>query len=132
MSNSRRAAVANSYRADFLRSPAWFARRARWFRKQAQLGNSLMCSGCGEVGSASSLELHHLDYAGVSHVDGRWRAFERDDDLVPLHPTCHELLHRLIDRDTVLSRQRSRRDATLIGLEKLRAVLTRMERSDDR
>jgi hypothetical protein len=73
------------------------------------------------------LELHHLDYAGVSLVAGRWRALEKHDELMPMHPTCHDLVHRLIDRDTVLSRQRTRRDATAIAAARIREALSDKE-----
>jgi hypothetical protein len=61
----------------------------------------------------------------VTEVGGAWRAFERHDDLVPMHPSCHDLVHRLIDRDTVLSRQRTRRDATDIAIASVRDALLR-------
>ncbi|MGZ0712586.1 hypothetical protein ACWPKO_30035 (plasmid) [Coraliomargarita sp. W4R53] len=123
MSNHRKSSIRNAYRSDFLRSPAWFARRDRWFRKQERLSHQLACAACARVATKATLELHHLDYAGVQFIDGKWRAFERHDDLVPLHPYCHDLLHRLIDRDVVLSRHRTRRDATSIALEVLRVKL---------
>jgi 5-methylcytosine-specific restriction protein A len=83
---------------------------------------------CGEEVPSASLELHHLDYQGVSVVGNQWRAFERHDDLVPMHPSCHELVHRLIDRDTVLASQRTRREATAIAIMRVReALITHME-----
>ena len=127
MSNRRKTGVRNTYRAEFLRSPAWFARRSRWFRKQERLNRPLVCSACGGRATSAQLELHHLDYAGVRFVGGGWRAFERHDDLVPLHPYCHDLLHRLIDRDRVLAFHRSRRVASLVALERLRVKLHRQE-----
>lgn len=129
MSNRRLPAVGNRYRTGFLRSPAWFARRDRWFRRHAASGAALTCVLCDGAGDPRSLELHHLDYAGVQRSGSRWRALEADDDLVPMHPACHEVLHRLIDRDTVLSRQRTRRDATAIALAHLRNAMTE-ENSD--
>ena len=127
MSNRRRPERQTPYRSDFLRSPAWFARRERWFRKQQRTGRPLLCAGCWRPASKDQLELHHLDYAGVHFTDGGWRAFERHDDLVPLHPYCHDLLHRLIDRDVVLARYRSRRDASTFALERLRTGLVDSE-----
>jgi hypothetical protein len=59
----------------------------------------------------------------VRFTDSAWRAFERHQDLVPLHPYCHDLLHRLIDRDSVLARHRSRRFASTFALERLRVRL---------
>jgi hypothetical protein len=126
MSN-RRVTGATGYKSDFLRSRAWFARRNRWFRTEQRRGRALVCGVCGGAASISELELHHLDYAGVSLVTGKWRALEKHDDLMPMHPACHDLVHRLIDRDTVLSRQRSRRDATAIAAERIRAALSDKE-----
>jgi len=124
MSNRRRPARDNGYRAGFLRSPAWFARRDRWFHARAATGVPVLCALCDAVGDHRTLELHHLDYAGVVRGARGWRSLERDEDLLPLHPACHELLHRLIDRDTVLSRQRTRRDATTIALALLKNAIT--------
>ncbi|MCK6065755.1 MULTISPECIES: hypothetical protein [Microbacterium] len=120
MSNRRKPGALNTYRSEFLSSPAWFARRARWFRKQERLSRSLACAGCGWPAAREQLELHHLDYSGVRFVHGSWRAFERHDDLVPLHPYCHGMLHQLIDRDRVLSHHRGRRIASAIALSILR------------
>lgn len=127
MSNRRRTVRRNAYRRDFLRSPAWHARRDRWFTHQARLYRALACAACDTPGSKENLELHHLDYRGVTRRDGRWIAFEKHDDLIPLHPYCHELLHRLLDRDAVLAKARSRRTASHIALSRLRAKLTRRE-----
>lgn len=126
MSN-RRVTGATTYRSDYLRSQAWFARRNRWFLTEQRRGRTPMCGVCGGAASASNLELHHLDYAGVTLVAGRWRAQERHTDLVAMHPTCHDLVHRLIDRDTVLSRQRTRRDATTIAAARIRDALKSKE-----
>lgn len=125
MSNRRSPLRANAYRSTFLRSRAWFARRDAWFAHAATRARHLACTACGIQASKRDLELHHLDYAGVKHLEGgRWLAREADDDLIPLHPYCHELLHRLIDRDAVLSRHRTRRAASELALEALRRTLT--------
>ncbi|MBB4140780.1 hypothetical protein BKA10_002574 [Microbacterium invictum] len=127
MSNRRRSGYRNAYRGEFLRSPAWHARRDRWFTHHARLRRPLVCAACGVSGSRASLELHHLDYRGVVRRDGSWVAFEKHDDLVPMHPYCHELLHRLLDRDAVLAKGRSRRDASQLALSRLRGKLTRKD-----
>lgn len=129
MSNRRKPGRRNTYRSDFLSSPAWFARRDRWFRTQERLGRPLVCAACGQRGPWDVLELHHLDYAGVRCVDGVWRAFEHHDDLLPLHPYCHDLLHRLVDRDTVLAYHRSRKTASAVALARLRKKLVALEES---
>ncbi|CDJ99838.1 MULTISPECIES: HNH endonuclease signature motif containing protein [Micrococcales] len=123
MSNHRKPPIMNLYRSGFLRSPAWFARRDRWFTQQAALGWPLVCAACGRPASKRQLQLHHLDYTGVTIIQGRYKALEAHEDLIPLHAYCHDLLHRLIDRDVVLSRNRTRRDATRLALERLRPAL---------
>ena len=119
MSNQRRGGIFHPYRLEYLTQRAWFARRARWFAEQAATGEPLLCVGCGRRETQSRLELHHLDYAGVHLNAGVWTAAEPYEDLMPMHRSCHELLHRLIDRDVVLSRHRTRRDATYLALERL-------------
>ncbi|GAA1468918.1 hypothetical protein [Microbacterium thalassium] len=123
MSNARRSWILNLYRSEYLRSRVWFARRDRWFREQAATGAALACAACGQGAVKSDLELHHLDYDRVVLEDGRWKAREPHADLVPMHPYCHDLLHRLIERDEVLARHRTRRDASAIALETLRYKL---------
>lgn len=124
MSNGRRGNAGNTYRAGFLRSRAWFARRSRWFREAAAAG-PIRCALCNGAGDASSLELHHLDYSGVTQSGGDWFADENHEDLIPVHPRCHTLIHRLIDRDRVLRRLRTRRDATHEAIARIRARMTR-------
>lgn len=123
MSNRRKPTARNAYRSNFLASPAWLARRARWFRKQETLGRPRACAGCGLPAIQDQLELHHLDYSGVRFVNGSWRAFESHADLVPLHPHCHGLLHQIIEHDRVLSHHRSRRVASTVALNILRQKL---------
>ena len=128
MSNRRTPLHAHAYRTTFLRSRAWFARRDAWFTHAATRPEPLVCVACGIQADKRDLELHHLDYAGVRQLDdGRWLALEPDDDLIALHPYCHELLHRLIDRDAVLSRHRTRRAASELALDALRRILTLAE-----
>ncbi|MET0714894.1 MAG: hypothetical protein ABWY57_08260 [Mycetocola sp.] len=127
MSNRRKPGVRNAYRSAFLSSPAWRARRARWFRKQERLGLPVACAGCGRPAIKEQLELHHVDYSGVRFVDGSWRAFERHTDLVALHPYCHWMLHQLIEHDPVLTHHRGRRVASAIALSVLRGKLLNLE-----
>lgn len=124
MSNGRRGNAVNAYRSGFLRSRAWFARRSRWFQDAATSG-PIRCALCRGDGDQSSLELHHLDYAGVTRRSVGWIADEAHDDLIPVHPRCHTLIHRLIDRDVVLRRHRTRRDATQEAIARIRARLAR-------
>lgn len=124
MTNQRRPGLVNLYRGEFLHTKVWFARRDRWFREEHATGRPLECAGCGRPADKRELELHHLDYSGVIFQNGTWRAIEIHDDLVPMHPYCHELLHRLIDRDFVLSNNRNRRAASHLALQRLRTKLT--------
>lgn len=126
MSNRRRTGLKNLYRQEFLRSPAWFARRERWFRDHA-LAGSVACVACGIPSAKSELELHHLDYRGVRIIRGEWQAWEDDADLVAIHPYCHDLLHRLIDRDIVLAEHRTRRQASAHALRTLQRTLHNIE-----
>ncbi|MDO8384475.1 MULTISPECIES: hypothetical protein [Microbacterium] len=123
MNNQRRGDVKNLYRYGFLRSPAWFARRDSWFTTETRRAGALFCAGCGEPATRDEVELHHLDYSGVTLEAGRWRAHEEHGDLAALHPYCHELLHRLLERDTVLAKHRDRRTASLAAIERLRTKL---------
>lgn len=124
MSNRRRPGILNLYTGEFLHTRAWFARRDRWFTEEHAAGRALACAGCDRPADKSQLELHHLDYHGVILESGRWEAREAHGDLVPMHPYCHELLHRLIDRDAVLARNRTRRAASHLALDRLRRKLT--------
>ena len=60
---------------EYLQSPEWLMRRAR-----AMLRAADHCQVCG---SAYKLETHHNSYAHVGQ--------ERDDELIVLCDTCHEL-----------------------------------------
>ncbi|GGD86697.1 hypothetical protein GCM10007269_31980 [Microbacterium murale] len=126
MTNTRRTGLKNLYREEFLRSPAWFARRDRWFRAHSANG-TVPCAACGVMTPKAKLELHHRDYRGVRIIQGTWQAWEDDADLVPLHRHCHELLHRLIDRDVVLALHRTRPDASDHALRMLQLKLRNMD-----
>lgn len=121
MSNRRHRTAA--YRDGYLRSVVWFRRRDRWFGYEQRRRGGLGCAACGTPATRRQLELHHLDYARVVCTDRGWRAGERHDDLIAMHPYCHELLHRLIDRDQVLAEHRDRRTATMLALARLRVAL---------
>ena len=123
MSNRRRPARANTYRTHYLHSPAWFARRDRWFDEEETRAGQVRCALCLGVGSTNTLELHHLDYKGVSQTPRGWAARERHEDLTALHPRCHEYVHQLIDRDRALSGFVSRRTASTQAIARLQAKI---------
>lgn len=125
MSNRRRPAFDNRYRTRYLHSPAWFFRRDHWFATERARTGQVRCALCLAVGTPRTLELHHLDYRGVSQTPKGWSARERHEDLTALHPSCHEAVHQLIDRDRALSGLVSRRTASLQAIARLRAKLGR-------
>lgn len=125
MSSRRHRSGTGRYRDQFLHSPAWRARRARWCRTELRRHGTLACAGCTRAATESELELHHLTYRGVTQVSGVWRAFEAHRDLTPMHPWCHGMIHRIIDRDHGLSGHRTRRDATTAAIRILQTKLAR-------
>jgi hypothetical protein len=125
MSNRRRPAWDNRYRTRYLHSPAWFARRDRWFIDEAHRNGVVRCALCLGAGTSRTLELHHLDYHGVMQTPFGWRAHERHKDLTALHPRCHESVHQLIDRDRALSGLVSRRAASAEAIARLRTKIVR-------
>uniref|UniRef100_UPI003703FA75 hypothetical protein n=1 Tax=Vibrio cidicii TaxID=1763883 RepID=UPI003703FA75 len=68
MSNRRRPARGNKYRTNYLHSGAWFARRDRWFLDEQTRNGEIRCALCLGAGGSHSLELHHLDYRGVTQT----------------------------------------------------------------
>ena len=126
MSNRRRRGWGNTYRIEYLRSRTWFRRRDTWFAETRRRSIPIACAACGLSAAPAQLELHHVDYRHVIRTEHGWVSRERHEDLVPLHPLCHDLLHRLIERDRVLARMRSRRDASALALARLRQKLVRL------
>ncbi|NLT25768.1 MAG: hypothetical protein GXX90_03795 [Microbacteriaceae bacterium] len=124
MSNARKTPAGNAYRTGYLRSRAWFARRDRYF---AGAGDERRrCAVCGrpEENPKRALELHHVSYRGVSQrPDGTWVAGEADADLIPMHPLCHEQVHRVIDADQALRSLVSRQEATRRAIRVVRRRL---------
>ena len=124
MSNHRKPAWdATSYRTRYLHSPAWYRRRAKWFMAERHQHGTLRCALCLGGGTEKSLELHHLDYRGVTHGPHGWVAAEPHEDLTPLHPRCHEYVHQLIERDRALSGFVSRRTASVQAIARLQAKI---------
>ncbi|MGO4594847.1 hypothetical protein AB4Z18_13615 [Leifsonia sp. 2TAF2] len=123
MSNRRRPGRDNNYRSRYLHSTAWFARRDRWFADEETRTGHVRCALCLGAGSPRSLELHHLDYRGVTQTPHGWTAHEPHEDLTALHPRCHEYVHQLIDRDRALSGCVSRRTASIQAIARLQAKI---------
>ena len=123
MSNRRRPNQRNTYRTTYLHSPAWFARRKKWFIAEDQLRGEVRCALCLAKGTDKTLELHHLDYRGVTQTPTGWSGREEHTDMLALHPRCHEWVHKLIDRDRALSGLVSRRGASIQAITRLRAKI---------
>ncbi|GFZ85373.1 hypothetical protein [Nesterenkonia alkaliphila] len=89
----------------YLRSQAWGWRRQRWFQDRRAEGKEPACQVCGltltehEAATGRGLDLHHTSYGGVTQdAGGRWRAEEKDQDLMPMCRYHHQALHRVMDR----------------------------------
>lgn len=123
MSNGRRSNVGNRYRTGYLKSGVWFARRDRWFAEEEARRGQVRCAITGQPGTKHTLQLHHLDYAGVRWSGTTWIAGESHDDLVAVRADVHEQLHRMLDTDQALRRNRRRRDANLHAINRLRRRL---------
>ncbi|WP_181954249.1 hypothetical protein [Kocuria coralli] len=105
----------------YLRSGAWFRRRRAWFTAVKDSGREAVCQVCG---TTQRLDLHHMNYDGVSQTPtGAWVSGEADEDLMPLCRTHHEQLHEELDRRRRDFWGRDRRRATamiVVGLRKRR------------
>lgn len=123
MSNRRRPARGNRYRSGYLRSVAWFRRRDAWFAEEITRNGTARCCVCDRPGVKRTLELHHLEYSGVSEGPDGWVAGEVHEDLVAAHPRCHEWIHKLLDRDDAFGGLMSRRSANLQVISRLRSKI---------
>lgn len=112
MSNGRKPRGRNRYRSEYLNSAAWHRRRDQWMDLEVSTAGVLRCAACRLQRVRRELELHHLDYTGVTRTGGRWVAAEHHADLIALDIDCHEALHQLLDSDRILRWHRSRRVAT--------------------
>jgi 5-methylcytosine-specific restriction enzyme A len=117
VSNARKSPVGNRYRSGYLKSVCWFRRRDLWFAEQETRTYELRCVVCGRAATRRQLELHHLDYSRVIHVDAQWIAGEVHEDLCAMHPVCHETVHRVLDSDPVLRGHRTRPVATVHAIQ---------------
>lgn len=116
------------YRA-YLDSEAWAERRQRWFDDCRAAGFEPACQVCSVTLTAhGSLDLHHVDYDGVSQdtETGEWSAQERHKDLLPMCRACHMELHRRMDTPRAYYGW-SRRRATVHIAARMRKELSRKE-----
>lgn len=77
--------------AAYMVSPAWFARREKWYTEEKQrIGlPHVPCRGCGSIWTLKKGDLHHIDYARLGN--------EAHDDLWAMCKNCHKGLHQLIE-----------------------------------
>ncbi len=127
MSNARKSPVGNVYRSGYLRSAAWLRRRDHWFAEQEARTDALRCVVCRRAATRRQLELHHLDYSRVTRIDDKWTAGEVHEDLCPMHPACHDAIHRVLDTDPVLRSHRTRPIATVHAIRIARTRLPQTE-----
>ncbi|GAA2238708.1 hypothetical protein GCM10010401_08730 [Rarobacter faecitabidus] len=115
----RSTAVSTTYRAGYLQSPAWWARRFVFLIALQQSG-SLACVSCTNALTVRAAHLHHLSYGGVvRNPDGSWSAEESDEDLVAMCVECHRAIHDLFDHHKHWHTL-GRRGATLHAIAHLR------------
>ena len=109
---------------EYLRSPTWFRRRDQWFDDELKRAGHLECAVCMKPSRKRELELHHLDYSGVvEKIHGGWIAGERHEDLVAVHPRCHEWIHQALDDDAAAGAAMNRRAANERVISRLRTKI---------
>ncbi len=87
MSTPGHRTVARSGYREYIKSAAWRAKRAEFWRSDLPK----QCYGCGTNSTEASMHLHHRTYKNL----GR----ERLLDLVPVCESCHREIHRLHNTD---------------------------------
>lgn len=76
---------------EYLKSPAWKA-----IANKRLMIDGYTCQGCGSKGtSINPLEVHHVSYKYIYHEDERIY-----EDLVTVCHSCHNLIHRVMNRIT--------------------------------
>ncbi len=104
--------------ADYMRSPAWWARRRLWWQHHtARTGTPTMCcpGGCGTTLTIDD-DMHHRSYDRLGE--------EAHEDLIPLCRPCHDALHIMIEASPKW-RQTDRALATDAALKQI-SYLNRM------
>ena len=127
MSNRRKSDLERTRYQLYLRSAEWAARRRLWYANNVK--TTRRATECGVCASRRRLELHHLDYRGVTRAGTRWVAAEAHADLIALCRLHHEVLHRALDTDPgysmtsrkiaslrIIARHRTRLIAALLEL----------------
>lgn len=100
--------------ADYMNSPAWVARKRRWFREHWERTHEhAVCVVCG----ARPVDLHHLDYGRLGNEDY--------DSLVPVCQPDHDRIHAAWEA-TPHVRRLGRRTATLVIILEMRKRTARL------
>lgn len=121
---SARRRAERRYVTDYLRSISWYRRRDQWFEDEQQRTGGLECAVCMKPSRKRDLELHHLDYSGVVEKrQGGWIAGEKHEDLVGVHPRCHEWIHQALDDDAAAGAAMTRRVANERVISRLRSKI---------
>lgn len=109
----------------YLSSTPWKARRRRYFETVKAAGFEPACQVCfATLAELGVLDLHHVSYDGVKEVaPGRFRAQEKDEDLVPLCRDHHEQLHRTFDQHRLTYWGWDRKRATVVVINYMRKAL---------
>ena len=94
--------------ADYMNSPAWVARKRRWFREHwARTHQLAACIVCG----GRPVELHHMDYGLLGN--------EKHEDITALCRSHHARIHAAWDATPHL-RRLGRRAATVVLVQAMR------------
>lgn len=108
---SRRQTGARDTYDTYLASPTWHRRRVAWAQHERELhGPTILCAVCGQPWDEAIDDLHHIDYQRLGA--------ELHADLKPLHRTCHDAIHTLLELPAY--RRISKRHANLTALAALR------------
>lgn len=86
MSNGR--AARGAQYASYMASPAWWARRRRWYREASADGEPA-CIGCDQQWTLDD-DMHHVTYERLGD--------ESHDDLWPMCRECHDFVHTILGR----------------------------------
>jgi len=114
------------YQKGYLQSPAWRETRHKWWvEEKGTAGGKVRCWVCRGVLQERVSDMHHLEYRGklTENRNGIWESHEQHEDIVAVHKKCHSELHRLIDHDLVLNKNRGRRVASEIARQKIQKII---------
>lgn len=118
-------------------SIAWLRRRDQWFAEEQSRKGTIRCEVCRKAGKRRAFELHHVDYDRVTQdASQQWIAGEEHEDLVAVHPRCHEWIHTVLGRDAAASAAVNRREANARVIRVLQAkfagAIAELGASDER